>query len=71
MPVKIWILIILLFLLLIFAFQNTQPIAVKFLFWEANASSAFLILITFFLGLAIGWITGTLKKPFKTSEKNE
>jgi len=71
MPVKIWSLIVLLLLLVIFSFQNTQPITVKFLFWDANASSAFLILITFVLGLAIGWITGTLKKPFKTSEKNE
>jgi uncharacterized integral membrane protein len=47
----------------IFSLQNTQSTTVKFLFWEANTSGAFLILITFILGLAIGWLLGTLKKP--------
>jgi len=63
MSAKIWGLMILLILLVIFSLQNTQSTTVKFLFWEANTSAAFLILITFILGLAIGWLLGTLKKP--------
>jgi len=63
MSAKIWWVMILLILLVIFSLQNTQSTTVKFLFWEANTSGAFLILITFILGLAIGWLLGTLKKP--------
>jgi uncharacterized integral membrane protein len=63
MSAKIWGVMILLILLVIFSLQNTQSTTVKFLFWEANTSGAFLILITFILGLAIGWLLGTLKKP--------
>jgi len=63
MSAKIWGVMILLLLLVIFSLQNTQSTTVKFLFWEANTSGAFLILITFILGLAIGWLLGTLKKP--------
>ncbi len=63
MSAKIWGVMILLILLVVFSLQNTQSTTVKFLFWEANTSGAFLILITFILGLAIGWLLGTLKKP--------
>lgn len=65
MSAKILGLIVLLVLIIIFSLQNTQPISIKLLFWEANASSAFLILITFILGLGIGMILGTWKKPSK------
>jgi len=67
MSAKILGLAILLVLIIIFSLQNTQPITIKLLFWEANASSAFLILITFILGLGIGMIVGTWKKSSRKS----
>ncbi len=69
MSIKIWGVMILLILLVIFSLQNAQSTTVKFLFWEANTSGALLIIITFVLGLAIGWLLGTLKKP-KTKGSN-
>jgi uncharacterized integral membrane protein len=63
MSAKIWGVLILFILLVIFSLQNTHSTTVKFLFWEANTSGAFLIFTTFILGLAIGWLLGTLKKP--------
>jgi uncharacterized integral membrane protein len=67
MSAKIWGVVILLILLVIFCLQNTQSTTIKFLFWEANTSGALLIIITFIVGLAIGWLLATLKKP-KTKE---
>ena len=65
MSIKIGGLILILFLLVIFSFQNTQPISIKFLAWETSLPSALLMLITFLLGLAMGWTIGTFKKTFR------
>ncbi len=48
--------IALLFLFTVFAFQNTQSVAVKFLFWDLTVASALLMLIC----LAVGCIIGLL-----------
>lgn len=54
-------LVVLLAVLLIFALQNTQPVAVKFLFWETTVSAVLTILISFFLGALTGWLLPHLK----------
>ena len=65
MSFKIWMLILFLILLVVFSIQNIEPTTIKLLVWETTLSSTLLILITFFLGLAIGFILRNLKKPFK------
>ena len=49
-------LIILLVLLVIFAIQNPQPVAVKFLFWEITTSAVISILASFAVGFLVGWL---------------
>lgn len=56
--------IILLVFLVIFAVQNSQPLMVKFLFWEVATSAVLSIFIAFLIGFLIGWIIG-LTKPEK------
>ena len=50
--------IILLILALIFAFQNTTSISLKFIAWQFAGSQALIIVIIFFLGLFSGWLLG-------------
>jgi uncharacterized integral membrane protein len=58
-------LIVLLMILLIFALQNTQAVAVKFLFWEATTSAVLTILISFVLGVLSGWLIRFVKPSSK------
>jgi uncharacterized integral membrane protein len=61
-----WIvLLVLLVVLLVFALQNTQPVAVKFLIWETTASAVLTILISFFLGGVAGFLVHYLKPARK------
>ena len=46
--------ILLLVLSLVFAFQNTQAISIRFLAWSLDGSQALIIIITFFTGLVTG-----------------
>jgi uncharacterized integral membrane protein len=61
MQAKMIGLVVLLAILLIFALQNTQPVAVKFLFWETTFSAVLTILISFFLGTLTGWLVSYLR----------
>ncbi len=61
-------LVVLLLVLLIFALQNTQQVAVKFLLWETTASAVLTILISFCLGALAGWLIHYLKP--RTSRRN-
>jgi uncharacterized integral membrane protein len=54
-------LIILLVFLVIFAIQNTQPVAVEILFWEISASAALSIRVSFLIGFLTGWLVGVVK----------
>lgn len=68
MPAKMIGLVALLAVLLLFSLQNTQPVAVKFLFWEATASAVLIILVSFGLGVLAGLLIHYLKPrpPRKT-----
>ena len=57
MNIKLVSVIILLFLFALFVVQNAQVVTVGFLFWKIEASRAIVLMITFVLGLASGWIT--------------
>ncbi|HYV95791.1 MAG TPA: LapA family protein [Chitinophagales bacterium] len=50
--------ILFLILALIFTFQNTASISMKFLFWNFTGSLALNTVIIFFVGLTGGWFMG-------------
>ena len=53
----------------VFILQNTQVLEVRFWFWKTQASRALVLLITFLVGLGIGWLAGFWKKRSTTSIK--
>lgn len=53
----------------VFILQNTEVVEVRFWFWKAQASRALVLLITFIVGLGIGWLTGIRKKASGPKEK--
>ena len=46
---------VLVFLVVVFAFQNAQVVEVKFLFWSLALPRSLLILVVLVIGLAAGW----------------
>ena len=65
MSAKLIAIIVLLILLLIFAIQNTQPVALNFFFWQIFTSSVLSILGSFVIGLLTGCLlmmSGRMKK---------
>jgi uncharacterized integral membrane protein len=50
--------ILLLIIALIFTFQNTESISMRFLKWDFTGSQALIIILIFFLGFAGGWLLG-------------
>jgi uncharacterized integral membrane protein len=59
---------ILLALVFIFVLQNTQVVEFNFLAWTISMSKALLLLVTFVLGIAVGWLARRVrpKAPKKT-----
>jgi putative membrane protein len=47
---------LLLFVVVIFAVQNSQLVSVSFLSWSFTTNQALVILASLFLGLLIGWV---------------
>ena len=47
---------ILLTLVIIFVFQNMDVVEVTFLSWKISTSRAFILLLTFLIGVAVGWL---------------
>ena len=43
-------------LVIIFMFQNVEPLTVKFIAWELSMSAAVVLLIVFAVGIIVGWI---------------
>jgi uncharacterized integral membrane protein len=43
-------------LVIVFMFQNMQPVDVTFIAWTITLSRALVLLIVFVLGIIIGWI---------------
>ncbi len=58
-------LVILLVFLVIFAIQNPQPVAVKFLFWEIATSAVISILVSFVVGFLVGWLISLFRPKDK------
>lgn len=43
-------------LALVFILQNTDEVPIQFLFWDVRAGTWLALLITFALGLLVGWL---------------
>lgn len=56
MTYKLFAVIVVLLLLVIFTLQNTQMVNIKFFFWTISLSSSLVILFSFIFGLLIGWL---------------
>ena len=49
-------------LVVIFIFQNTQVVDVSFLAWTITTSRALMVLVILAMGIALGWIVGSIRK---------
>jgi len=68
MSAKLIGIIVLLVVMVIFAIQNTQSVAIKFLFWGIETSAVLSILVSFMIGFLVGWLVtwaGSGKKKEK------
>ena len=64
MSIKSISFIAILFVVALFAVQNSQVVEVRFLIWKMEASRAIVLLATFSAGLLGGWLSGLrLKTP--------
>ncbi len=70
MNTKVIALIVLLILLLIFAIQNTQTVALNFLFWKITTSAVLSILMSFIIGLLTGCLLMMLGRMKKKSPQS-
>ncbi|UCF92785.1 MAG: LapA family protein [Desulfobacterales bacterium] len=60
------IFIILIAVVLIFVVQNTEVVAVRFLFWKLSMSRALMVLATLAIGLIGGWlVSGPMRRKDK------
>lgn len=50
---------VLAFLVVLFIFQNAQPVQVHFLFWTVEISRVVLMAIMLFAGMTISWLLGS------------
>lgn len=65
------IVILIVVLVLIFAFQNLDPSRVQFLGWGWHVPTIVLLLITFVVGLIAGWILAALGRRRQGREEKE
>jgi uncharacterized integral membrane protein len=64
MQIKTIIILVLLAIVIIFVFQNTQVVEVRFIVWKASMSRALMLLGTLAIGLIAGWLlrrSGSIK----------
>ncbi|NVL91846.1 MAG: LapA family protein [Desulfobacterales bacterium] len=59
---KTIIFFILIALVIVFVIQNTQIVEFRFLAWKVSMSRALLLLGTFLMGIAVGWLSRRLRK---------
>lgn len=55
MKVKLIVTTVLLLLVLVFIFQNAATVEIRLILWEFSISRSLLILMTFAIGLIVGW----------------
>lgn len=55
--IKIIAAVVLAVLVVVFVLQNAEPVGVEFLLWTWTASRAFVLLVVFVVGVAVGWLS--------------
>ena len=60
---KLWIIIALVGLLALFAFQNMSDVELTVLFWSFHSSRIVVIGVSFLLGGAVGWLLKAFWHP--------
>jgi uncharacterized integral membrane protein len=69
MKIKLWISLILAFMVFIFITQNTETVDVSFLAWSVEMSLVLLVFIMLGSGLIIGWLLNSyVRHGFKKSK---
>lgn len=53
---KIIVIMILLFLVLLFTLQNTEPVSLSFFFWKFTLSRALMFFLIFAVGVLLGYV---------------
>ena len=56
MSVKKITILVLIALAIVFSFQNTQVVEVRFIAWKISMSGALMLIGTFLFGLIVGWL---------------
>jgi len=69
MKTKIFVIILLTVLLIIFVLQNTEIVVVKFWFWDLSLPRALLLFVCFAIGLIIGLIVPSTQKSTQKSDE--
>ncbi|GEM_PF-1092758 len=69
MSARLITLIILVIIILIYVLYNTQPVEVKFLFWETQVSKALITLGSFLAGIILGLIVAKIDQLNKERKK--
>lgn len=67
----IGVVITIIILIALFAFQNAAPVAISFLFWKFEASVAILIFLCTFAGVIVGVILSALLKSKLSSHSTQ
>ncbi len=62
---------VLLVIILILIFQNTESIDIQLFFWTVSISRVLLMAVFFLFGAVIGWITNSYYRFMKTREKTK
>ena len=66
---KLWVSLIIGFLVLVFILQNTEVVKIQFLFWSLSMSRSLLAVLLVVVGMVIGWLlSGYL--TFKNKRKD-
>lgn len=68
MNYKIIVSMTLLFMVLLFTLQNTEPVALGFFFWEFTLSRALMFFLIFAVGVLLGYVLA-LSRQTRSSKK--
>ena len=71
---RIWVLVVLLLLIAILVAQNTDVVAIRFMFWEGYLSRVVLILLSLVVGIIVGFVGAKLprgRKPTPAAQRKD
>jgi len=71
MDARLFFLILLAVVFVVFMLQNDDPLRVKFMFWSVVMSKSLLILLVFITGLIFGWISLIKGKRKRDSDRGK